>query len=170
MKTNYMKALSMNPAERNGLFAPWFQISHYFNDHIVGETEGAFVYDSEQKAREAGMIAAAIQNATGKFPNLCEPLVGIDLTIYHNHGNMKLRNAILVEYEIEYRDNDGRMKKGVGRQAFGIIVGGGETSRLFHATSSKAYKVGDVGTWDLYAHKVRDEGAGNYSVDVCFCG
>lgn len=51
------------------------------------------------------------------------------LTIEHNHGVLVLKDAYLVE-------------EGGYKYAKGIVVDGGETSRLFTATSYRAFKVG----------------------------
>lgn len=94
------------------------------------------------------------------------------LTIIHNHGAMVLRNAQIDD-------------EGVAR---GECIGGGVTSRLFHATSTRPYPVGQQLTYQLWGRKPRPEYAtsqylwkeggrlevsptpGAFSVDCCFCG
>lgn len=90
------------------------------------------------------------------------------LTVRHNHGYMKLRDATVDD--------------GVAR---GTIIGGGETSRLFHATLHRPYKVGEPGSYPIYSRNIRplwtrgggvdgrwveSPTPGEYEVSVEFCG
>jgi hypothetical protein len=80
------------------------------------------------------------------------------LTIEHNHGVVILKDAYLVE------------EKGT-QYAKGICIGGGSTSRLFHATS---YRPFDTGVEMLYpCHRTpwcSDEALDQWQVSVVLCG
>lgn len=93
-----------------------------------------------------------------------------ELTIKHNHGTLVLADA-LVEERAPYKDS-ATGKEYPQRFAVGTVVGGGRTSRLFHATSYKPFPVGERMEWPLYGrtiYPVHDK-AGSYTVDCCFCG
>ena len=80
------------------------------------------------------------------------------LTIEHNHGVVVLKDAYLVEEN--------------GRQyAKGICVGGGETSRLFTATSYRAFPVGAEMLYPCHrAMYCVDEAQDHWETSVVSCG
>lgn len=83
-----------------------------------------------------------------------------NLTIQHNHGSYVLKNVELIP-------------QGPGREdcftARGTVVGGGQTSRLFHATSFRPEPVGEIREYDIWNRRIRG-GDDMYYVDICTCG
>lgn len=69
------------------------------------------------------------------------------LKIIHNHGFLLLRDVELQPYTYK---RDG--KELTWHVAEGTVVDGGETARLFHATSHTEYPKGKKKRWDLYGH------------------
>jgi hypothetical protein len=76
------------------------------------------------------------------------------LTIIHNHGRLVLRDVTLHPY-VYKRENGNALTWHV---AEGVVVDGGETARLFHATAHREYPKGETMRWDLYgmADRIRD--------------
>lgn len=102
--------------------------------------------------------------------NTTEQIVYPRLRITHNHGFMLLANATLDP---------------ASGYVTGTCLAGGETSRLFHATSTRQYPVGEQNRWPLYGREPRHEMSrgfgqdgkwhetptpGNFYIDCCFCG
>jgi hypothetical protein len=79
------------------------------------------------------------------------------LTIEHNHGVLILRDA-----ETFTRDGYG--------YAAGIVEGGGQTSRLFHATSYTPFPVGVRKEWIIGSSKPRERKPDDWYVSAVFCG
>ena len=88
-----------------------------------------------------------------------------DLLIIHNHGTCLLRD-VKISAVLEANHPSGVF---VRRKATGIVVSGGETSRLFHAASTTKYKVGATMTWDLWGRQLRRSG-NKFTVDLTTCG
>ena len=91
------------------------------------------------------------------------------LIIQHNHGQLILGDVSLVPYEES--ETIGYQKRTYkGFDAIGTILGGGETSRLFHATSTTKYPVGQQKTYRLWGRTPSANGDGSWFVDCSFCG
>jgi hypothetical protein len=72
------------------------------------------------------------------------------LTIEHNHGVLVLQD---VTFETYTRPKTDWSTESAGRVAVGTVVSGGQTSRLFHATSYTPFKVGSTMKYDLYGRE-----------------
>lgn len=83
------------------------------------------------------------------------------LTICHNHGQYVIKDVELIP-------------QGPGREhcftARGTVVSGGQTSRLFHATSFRPEPVGEVREYDIWNRRIHDNRDGTHYVDICTCG
>jgi hypothetical protein len=103
------------------------------------------------------------------------------LTIRHNHGTIVLRDAVLVDpyvYDTSARGGP----KFDGMSVRGTVIGGGSTSRLFHATSHTPERVGEVKRVDLFGRwdSIRPAFGGSengwqpidgeFEVDLTSCG
>ena len=77
------------------------------------------------------------------------------LTIEHNHGELILRDA-----ETFTRDGYG--------YAAGIVEGGGQTSRLFHATTYRAFHVGERMEWIIGSRVPQERAPGEWQVSAVF--
>ena len=92
-----------------------------------------------------------------------------NLIIKHNHGQLILSDVSLVPYDFS-ETICGNKRRYTGFDAVGTILGGGETSRLFHATSTHKYPVGQQKTYRLFGRTPHDLGNDNWFVDCSFCG
>lgn len=108
------------------------------------------------------------------------PAVFPRITIKHNHGVCILENAVLEAYEWESNwPGHGREVHKCNRLR-GTCVGGGETSRLLHATSHTAYPRNVERVENIYGRtpylmkgytaKDGTVHADEWYVDNCTCG
>lgn len=81
------------------------------------------------------------------------------LTICHNHGRYVIKDVELIP-----QDREGCFT------ARGTVVSGGQTSRLFHATSFRPEPVGEVREYDIWSRRIHANGDGTHYVDICTCG
>lgn len=89
---------------------------------------------------------------TDKIPNQSVAYVRVE----HNHGILELINA-RTYYKNGYRYIEG------------TVVGGGQTSRLFHATSYKAFDVLKRLSWCIGSSRLVKSEPGRYYVSAVFC-
>jgi hypothetical protein len=89
-----------------------------------------------------------------------------NLIVQDNFGSTHLKDVTVDEYAgVGYRNY-----KFVGHRVTGTIIGGGVTSRLFHATSFRPHPIGKVVTLDVYSHQIFKTSEGHYQVDTSTCG
>jgi hypothetical protein len=91
-----------------------------------------------------------------------------ELYIETNHGFLHLRDVELREMELTGTSYEGRGWK----VARGTVIAGSETSRLFHATSTKRETPGEIQECPLYGRKpyCTDEAADKWYVSCVTCG
>lgn len=95
------------------------------------------------------------------------------LTIETNHGRIVLENVSVVHtYEYrQYGASPDSKPQFIGRIVEGTVIGGSETNRLFHVTSTRHFKVGSTMRVDLYGVKVhedyREKGTFHCSLETC---
>lgn len=85
----------------------------------------------------------------------------MELHITTNHGYLHLRDVTLEPYLYEGR---------TWHTAVGTVVDGAETSRLFHASSTKREEPGKVVRYPLDGRKPYQDSAGVWHVSTVFCG
>ena len=73
------------------------------------------------------------------------------LTIEHNHGHLTLTDVTFETYTHDTTAHGG--SKYIGRTAIGTVESGGETSRLFWATSTTKYPVGKIMRYEIYGRE-----------------
>lgn len=80
------------------------------------------------------------------------------LVVHHNHGDLVLQDATEFITEEGYR------------YVKGICIGGGQTSRLFHATSYQPFKTGIEMTWCIGSSQVWESSMekGRFEVNALF--
>lgn len=83
------------------------------------------------------------------------------LRISDNYGSLVMRDVTITESE--YRGNP-------YYEAIGTVVSGGITNRLFHATHTKPYPVGETFKYELYGRYPVQLSDGTWFVDCHTCG
>jgi hypothetical protein len=88
-----------------------------------------------------------------------------ELRIHNNHGTLILKDVTITKEPRCYSPGHEFM----AQIATGTVAGGGQTSRLFHATHFKPYPVGERMSYEIARRRI-DEHEGIAHVDVCYCG